>query len=482
MRTPRDTIDSAEMSDGAANGAVLASRLQGSLRPRQFVTIGLGAIIGVGWAIVLGTWLTSAASAGAMLGFLIGGVLMLPIAACYAELVTVIPSAGGEVVYTLAAFGRGVSFATGWFIVTMTTSLSSFEGISLAWFFDRLFPGVQSPVAYSLFGADVHYLSLAIGSLFMVIITLVNYLGASAVGRFQDLFTYLKAVAIAVFVVAAFMNGNVDNLRPLWTPIVDRPAVIGIIWIAATAPVFYGGFQAIPQAVEERTASTSLATIGKLTVLPIILGVIFYCLVIMASCLVVPWRTLAAAPLPAALAVQTALANVILAKAVLGLIVLGVLATWNAVFLWGTRLMLALGRESMIPKVFARTGRFQSPGASVLFVGALGLVGLCLGRGAIVPIINMASISLAFTYVACCWAVLRLRRLRPHTARPFRVPLGTVIIRFAIGSAATMSVIVLLEPATRSHGMPLEWTLMLVWAALGFTFARLSFRRRPNPT
>lgn len=476
-RTPRDRIGLVETSDDAANETALASRLQGSLRPSQFFTIGLGAIIGVGWAIVLGAWLTSAGPAGAMLGFLIGAVLMLPIAACYAELATVIPSAGGEVVYTLAVFGRGISFATGWFIVTMTTSLSSFEGISLAWFSDRLFPGVQGPVAYSLFGADVHYTDLVIGSVFMVIITLVNYLGAYAVGRFQDFFTYLKAGAIVIFVVAAFMTGNVGNLQPLWTPIVDRPEVIGILWIAATGPVFYGGFQVIPQAVEERTASTSLNTIGKLTVLPVILGLIFYCLVITASCLVVPWRTLAAAPLPAAMAVQTALGNVILAKVVIGAIVLGVLATWNAVFLWGTRLMLALGRESMIPKVFARTGRFQSPGASVLFVGALGLVGLCLGRGAIVPMINMAAISLAFSYVACCWAVLRLRRLRPHIARPFRVP-GTPIIRFAIGAAAAMAVITLLEPATRSHGMPLEWTLMLVWSALGFGFARLSFRRQ----
>ncbi len=158
-----------------------------------------------------------------MLGFLIGAVLMLPIAACYAELATVIPSAGGEVVYTLAVFGRGISFATGWFIVTMTTSLSSFEGISLAWFSDRLFPGVQGPVAYSPFGAEVHDTDLVNGSVFMVIITLGMISVGYAVGRFQDFFTYLKAGAIVIFVVAAFMTGNVGNLQPLWTPIVDRP-------------------------------------------------------------------------------------------------------------------------------------------------------------------------------------------------------------------------------------------------------------------
>ena len=38
-----------------------------------YVTIGLGSIIGVGWILVAGEWLTKGGPLGAMLGFFLGG-------------------------------------------------------------------------------------------------------------------------------------------------------------------------------------------------------------------------------------------------------------------------------------------------------------------------------------------------------------------------------------------------------------------------
>jgi len=451
--------------------------LQGALHASQFFTIGLGAIIGVAWAIMLGNWLITAAPFGAMLGFLFGATFMLPVAACYAELATLIPSAGGEVSYTLAAFGRPVAFIVGWFIVLMAISMASFEAISLAWFVELLFPAVTSANAYRLLGSDVHYSALCIGAALMVVISVVNYRGAGMVGRFQDTFTYLKAGAVVIFVISALVVGHAENLRPLWTPISHRSPLLGIVWIAATAPVWYGGFQIVPQAVEERVAGISLRSIGRLTVLPVFLGLIFYWLVIASSCLVIPWRNLAAAPLPAAVAIQQALHNPVLAKAVLCCIVMGILATWNACFLWAARLLLALGRAGMIPAPFGWSNRYQSPGVAVLFVGIAGLLGVFLGRGAIVPIINMASISLAFSYALCCWAALRLRRLRPDTPRPFRTPLGIHAMRFAIASAVIMALVAFFEPLTRTHGLPTEWLLLIVWSTLGILFGLMSLRK-----
>ena len=87
------------------------SRLQGVLRGRHFFTLGVGTVIGVGWAIMLGEWVSTAAPLGAIVGFIIGATLMLPIAACYAELASVMPAAGADVVYARAVFGRRIAFA-----------------------------------------------------------------------------------------------------------------------------------------------------------------------------------------------------------------------------------------------------------------------------------------------------------------------------------------------------------------------------------
>jgi amino acid transporter len=446
--------------------------LKGALKARHFFTLGVGTVIGVGWAIMLGDWIGTAAPLGAVLAFIIGAILMLAIAACYAELAAVMPAAGADVVYARALFGRRTAFVVGWFLVLMATAITSFEAISLAWFLDKLFPDTQGDVAYSILGNDVRVGALVIGISVVLLITLIHYRGARSVGRFQDVFTYLKIAAILVFLFAAFTGGNPGNLQPAWQPAGERPLFVGILWIAATAPVWYGGFQVVPQAIEERAAGTSVRSIGIMTLMPVLVGGAFFCLVILASSLVTPWQQLPSAPLPAALAIESAFTGGIWPKLVLASIVLGILATWNACFLWATHLLVALAREGLVPQIFAQTNRSEAPGAAALFVGAVSLIGLLLGRGAVVPIINMASISLSFSYLICCWAVLRLRRLQPDTPRPFRVPCGKAGVVFATVAAAAMALVSFFEPLTRSRGIPLEWLLLIVWAMLAAVFYR----------
>ena len=74
------------------------AQLQRGVGARQFFTLAFGSIIGVAWVVVLGTWLDIAGPLGAVLGFALGGALMLLIGLCYAELMTTLPAAGGEVV------------------------------------------------------------------------------------------------------------------------------------------------------------------------------------------------------------------------------------------------------------------------------------------------------------------------------------------------------------------------------------------------
>jgi basic amino acid/polyamine antiporter, APA family len=452
------------------------SRLQGVLRGRHFFTLGVGTVIGVGWAIMLGEWVSTAAPLGAVAGFIIGAILMLPIAACYAELTSVMPAAGADVVYARVVFGPRIAFAVGWFLVLMATGITSFEAISLAWFLDKLFPNLQGDIAYSILGHDVREGALAIGIGVLLLITLINLWGARSVGRFQDLFTYLKIFAVLAFLAAAFAVGTPSNLQPAWKPLGERPLLVGVLWIAATAPVWYGGFQVVPQAIEERSPATSVRTVGIMTMMPVFVGAAFFCLVIIACCLVTPWEGLPGAPLPAAFAIESAFEQTVWAKLVLVSIVLGILATWNACFLWATRLLLALARERLVPQMFAQTNRFDAPGRAALFVGGVSLVGVLLGRGAIVPIINMASISLSFSYFVCCWALLRLRRLEPDATRAFRVPLGIIGIRFATVAAAAMALVSFLEPLTRGRGVPLEWLLLCAWATLATLFYRATQR------
>jgi amino acid permease len=62
-------------------------------------------------------WLLRGGPLGGVLGFAIGGALLLPIGYVYGQLVTAMPDAAGEVAYTAKVFPRSISFATGWMMV-----------------------------------------------------------------------------------------------------------------------------------------------------------------------------------------------------------------------------------------------------------------------------------------------------------------------------------------------------------------------------
>ena len=68
-------------------------------------------MIGVGWVVLMDDWLSRGGPAGGMLGFLIGGLLLFPIAHTYGRLVERIQDAGAEIAYTETVFPPFVSFA-----------------------------------------------------------------------------------------------------------------------------------------------------------------------------------------------------------------------------------------------------------------------------------------------------------------------------------------------------------------------------------
>jgi basic amino acid/polyamine antiporter, APA family len=74
------------------------------LRFTDYFTLGWGTMVGVGWLVVMDDWLLRGGALGALLGFVIGGALLLPIGWVYGRLVAAMPDAAGEIAYTAAVF------------------------------------------------------------------------------------------------------------------------------------------------------------------------------------------------------------------------------------------------------------------------------------------------------------------------------------------------------------------------------------------
>jgi basic amino acid/polyamine antiporter, APA family len=453
-------------------------KLQASLGSFQFLTIGLGTIMGIAWAILLGNWLDQAAPLGAVAGFVIGGTGMLLVAACYAELATALPRTGGDVVWAMEVLGPRIAFAVGWFLVFMAIATTSFEAISLGWFLQTLFPALGNGPRLRVNGVELDTYSVLIQVIGMVAITIVNYHGARTVSRVQDCFTVLKALGVTIFLAAAFATGTPANLKPPLTPSRGESFVWGTLWIAVTAPIWFGGFQVIPQAIEERNAGTSLRTVGRLTVSTVAIGIVFYCSIVLAASLTQPWRILVQAPVPAIAAVNAAVSSTILAKGILVAVALGIIAVWNSCFLWATRILVGMARNGLLPPLFARINRFGAPGPAAIFCGIVAFAGLALGRGGLIPIMNMDAISLALSFAATCWATAKLRRDRPYIDRPYRVPGGNGMMLAALVTGTAIALAAILGPLALTRGVPLEWILMAAWGS-GGALVWCAWRRSP---
>jgi basic amino acid/polyamine antiporter, APA family len=166
------------------------TRLARNLRIIDYFSLGWGTMVGVGWLVVMDDWLLRGGPLGGMLGFAIGGSLLLPIGYVYSKLVAKMPDAGGEVAYTASVFPRPVSFFTGWMMILAYFIVCPWEAIAVGRLAGFIFPWLNRMELYSVAGKPVYLPHLVIGLALVALVTLVNYHGIRMSATFQNWTTF----------------------------------------------------------------------------------------------------------------------------------------------------------------------------------------------------------------------------------------------------------------------------------------------------
>src|SRR5215510_10208847 len=148
-------------------------KLRGGLSTTEYFTFGFGTMIGVGWVVLMHDWLSRGGPAGGMLGFLIGGLLLFPIARTYGRLVERIQDAGAEIAYTEKVFPPSVSFAAGWTMILSYAIVCPWEAVASGNLLARVFPGLNSLPLYTIGGTPIFAPRLAVGLALTALIAIV---------------------------------------------------------------------------------------------------------------------------------------------------------------------------------------------------------------------------------------------------------------------------------------------------------------------
>ena len=436
---------------------------------KDYIGLALGSMIGIGWVIVAGDWLIKGGPLGAILAFVCGGLLLVAVGKCYAELTPALPLAGGALAFSYKAFGNFPSFLTAWFLAFAYICICPFETVSMGWLLEYAFPGLKSAPLYTVGGYSICLSSIIPGLAIGLLTIALNYFGIKFSALFQTVSTALLLLCAVGFTVAAFAKGNLSNMQPLFAHYGDWTAIpLSVIAVLGIVPFFMSGFDTIPQAAEESGLKVDPKDLGKAVIVSIFVGALFYIVVIIDLSICRPWQEVTGFDMPIAEVFRHVFANEWITRLVLCTAFLGLITSLNGFFITATRILFSAGRGGLLPKWFAEIDKkHQTPKNAIWFVGFLSLVGPFIGRSAILPIVDVSSLAFVGGWFMTCLAAIRLRKTAPNLNRPYKVKNIYTLYIGAIISA--ILILLLIVPGSSTQLVwPLEYLILAAWLVLGF--------------
>ena len=433
------------------------------LRLTDYFTLGWGTMVGVGWLVVMDDWLLRGGALGALLGFAIGGALLFPIGWVYGRLVAAMPDAAGEIAYTAAAFTRPVSFSTGWMMMLAYFIVCPWEAVAVGRIAGYIVPSLDSLELYRIAGRPVYLPHLVIGLGLTALLTTLNYRGIRLSATFQNWTSFGTLALFIIFVVLGASKGSPRNFPPLFT----HAPLVSFLLVVQIVPYFMTGFESVTKGAEESAPEFRSQAFSKAIWMAVLVGILFYTIIIAAVAFVAPWRELTGEKFMTAVAFQNAvgsrwIVNIILVAALLSLV-----KCFNGNFVAASRMVFALGRRRLIAEHAGSIHpQHQTPSVAVLCIGVATAACMLLGDAILVPITEVGSVACAIGWAATCAAYLHMactRRLPGHSKL-------TAVELFVANSGLLVAIAMILMkvvPAIPGHFTIYEWLALAIWIALG---------------
>ncbi|KAG4922619.1 hypothetical protein JHK82_051593 [Glycine max] len=371
----------------------------------DLVLLGIGASIGAGIFVVTGT-VARDAGPGVTISFILAGASCVINALCYAELATRFPAVvGGAYLYAYTAFNELTAFLVfGQLMLDYHIGAASIARSLASYLINilELFPVFKDNIPKWIgHGEDIgDVLSInVLAPILLVLLTFILCRGVQESSVVNSLMTVTKIIIVIIVIFAGAFEVDVSN----WSPF--APNGLKAIFTGATVVFFaYVGFDAVANSAEESKRPQRDLPIGIIGSLLICIALyIGVCLVITGM---VPYNLLGEdAPLAEAFSSKGL-------KFVSILISVGAVAGLTTTLLVGlyvqSRLYLGLGRDGLLPLVFAKVhSKYHTPVHSQIWVGLVASVLAGLFNVHVLSHILSVGTLTGYSVVSACVVVLR---------------------------------------------------------------------------
>src|SRR5437763_4854263 len=485
------------------------NRLRRILGPVQLTALGVGAIIGTGIFILTGVAAHDRTGPALMLSFVLAGLACVFAALCYAEFASMVPVAGSAYTYAYATLGELFAWIIGWDLILEYAVGSATVAHGWSAHFQEFIPifheGISAipakiphifhtaPINYcvnvDVAGGCPHPGIVSTGAYFDLpailitfILTIVLVKGIKESASFNDVMVAIKLV-IALMVIGirgylvltAYGTSNWHPFAPYGYTGVGffGKTLLGgssgsgepLGMFAGAAIIFFAyiGFDSV--SVHSEEAREPAKDVPKGIIASLIICTILYILVSAVLTGMVPTKdiNIDAPVVDAFRRVGLTWMQYLVAFGAMT----GITSVLLVMMLSQPRVMLALGRDGLVPNSFfgAVHPKFRTPWKSTILTGLF--VASMAGFIPLSILAEMTSIGTLFSFVIVCGAVLVMRRTNPDAKRPFRAPL-----------VPSVPILGILTCLLLMLSLPFEnWVRLIIWLIIGLVIYFLYGRR-----
>ena len=448
-------------------------KLKRTLTAFDLTALGIGAIIGTGIFVLVGTAAVGdgdrpGAGPGLVLSFILSGTACLLAALCYAEFASMIPVAGSAYTYSYTTLGELFAWVTGWSLVleygVACTAVSIGWSGYLVSLLERMGIHLPAPLTNAPFEGGLVNLPAV---LIVLALTALLVIGIKESARVTGVIVVIKIAVVLFFLAVGAFAVDTAN----WTPFMPN----GFAGVGAAAAIIffaYIGFDAVSTTAEEACNPQRDVPIGIIASLGIC--TVLYVAVAAVLTGIIPYSQIhVKAPVAEALnAVGYRWGSALVAVGA----VAGITSVLIVMLLGQIRVFYAMSRDGLLsPWLSAVHPRYGTPHRATLVTG----IGVAILAG-FVPIgvaAEITNIGTLFAFTLVCCAVLVLRYTRPDQRRPFRTPFVPAVP--ILGMLACLALIWLLPDITKVGFVVWAVIGLVLYFAYGFRHSKLG--RAPNP-
>ena len=354
--------------------------------------------------------------------WILGGLLALIGALCYAELATTFPNAGGDYYFLTRAYGRDVSFFFAWARVTV---ISTGAIALLAFVFGDYMSRVLSLGEHS---------SVIYAVLIVIALTAVNIAGLRMSAKLQNVMSVLLVLGLLLVVIAGFVAPAAASAPP-------AESTNGVPALFGTALLFvlftYGGWNDAAYISAEVKGGNR--AIVKVLVTSLLVITAVYLLFIAALVAGLGFEGLKASKQVAADIAQKAFGS-FGEKSIGAIVALAALTSINATMLVTARTNYSLGRDW---RIFAFMGRWSAerdtPVAAMVTTSVISLLIVLIAaanQGGVKFMVDFTAPVFWLFFLLTGIGLFVLRFRYPQIARPFKVPLYPILPIVFVGTCA----------------------------------------------